>query len=155
MKENNFKTLNEQEKTSILTKTGVINFKNRLTLLLEGLSGNAFAKKVGMSEAVIRDYLSGKTYPSLNRLAIIAQKCDVPIEWLATGKGECRLLSDSIATESIRIPFHDLNKNVNPLSRIDSIPFEVNLIKNQGCKTEDLTAIWAKEIGRASCRERV
>ncbi|WP_334323335.1 LexA family transcriptional regulator [Gilliamella apicola] len=144
MKENNFKTLSEHEKTSILTKTGVINFKNRLTLLLEGLSGNAFAKKVGMSEAVIRDYLSGKTYPSLNRLAIIAQKCDVPIEWLATGKGECRLLIDSIATESIRIPFHDLNKNVNPLSRIDSIPFEVNLIKNQGCKTEDLTAIWAK-----------
>ncbi|OCG16076.1 hypothetical protein A9G09_03740 [Gilliamella sp. wkB292] len=144
MNKKNFKTLNEQEKTSILINTGVINFKNRLTLVLEGLSGNAFAKKVGMSEAVIRDYLSGKTYPSLNRLAIIAHKCEVPIEWLATGKGECRLLSESQNRGSINIPFHNLNKTSNSLADIQSIPFETSLLKHQDCHNDDLTAVWAK-----------
>ena len=43
--ENKVKKQSEQEKTRTLTSTGVINFKNRLTIVLEGLSGNAFAKK--------------------------------------------------------------------------------------------------------------
>ncbi|XKM12467.1 helix-turn-helix transcriptional regulator [Orbaceae bacterium ac157xtp] len=75
--------VDEIEKQTYLDESGISNFKDRLQLVLEGKSGNAFSKKVGMSEAVIRDYLAGKTYPSLNRLAIIAQKCDVSIEWLA------------------------------------------------------------------------
>ncbi|OCG27024.1 hypothetical protein A9G11_00445 [Gilliamella sp. wkB108] len=143
MTENKIKTLDEQEKTRILISTGVIDFKNRLTLVLEGMSGNAFAKKVGMSEAVIRDYLSGKTYPSLNRLAIIALKCDVPIEWLATGKGECRLLPESVIKGSINIPFHRLDDTGKPFAKIESIPFNINLIKNQGLNCDDLTAVWA------------
>lgn len=48
-------------------------------------SVSIFAKKCNMSETVIRDYLSGKTYPSLNRLASIAEKCNVSYCWLATG----------------------------------------------------------------------
>ncbi|MCO6537633.1 MAG: LexA family transcriptional regulator [Gilliamella sp.] len=144
MLENKIKNQTEKEKTRTLTNTGVINFKNRLSLVLEGLSGNAFAKKVGMSEAVIRDYLSGKTYPSLNRLAIIAQKCNVPIEWLVTGKGKCRLLSDSDTQDSVYIPFHHLNNMVKSYSKIESIPFDINLIRHQGCNYEDLVAVWAK-----------
>ncbi|OCG31849.1 hypothetical protein A9G34_07695 [Gilliamella sp. Choc4-2] len=144
MKESSIKTTENQEKTRTLTETGVINFKNRLTLVLEGLSGNAFAKKVGMSEAVIRDYLSGKTYPSLNRLAIIAQKCDVPIEWLVTGKGECRLLPDTEHKSFVDIPFHHLNEVGNSHLQIESIPFNIMLIKHQECNNDDLSAVWAK-----------
>ncbi|OCG22955.1 MULTISPECIES: LexA family transcriptional regulator [unclassified Gilliamella] len=144
MNKSKVKKQDEKEKTRILTDTGVINFRNRLNLVLEGISGNAFAKKVGMSEAVIRDYLSGKTYPALNRLAIIAQKCDVPIEWLATGKGECRLLPDSEGRGSVHIPFHHINEMGKSYSQIKSIPFDVTLIKHQGCNHEDLTAVWAK-----------
>ncbi|MWP62769.1 LexA family transcriptional regulator [Gilliamella sp. Pas-s25] len=144
MTKNNVKKQNEFEKTRILTETGVIHFRDRLNLVLEGASGNAFAKKVGMSEAVIRDYLSGKTYPALNRLAIIAQKCDVPIEWLVTGKGECRLLSESGGRNSVYIPFHQLNETSKSYSQIESIPFEITLIKHLGCNHEDLTAVWAK-----------
>ncbi|NUF26736.1 Phage repressor protein C, contains Cro/C1-type HTH and peptisase s24 domains [Gilliamella bombicola] len=144
MTENKIKKTTEEEKTRILTSTGVIDFKKRLNLVLEGVSGNAFAKKVGMSEAVIRDYLSGKTYPALNRLAIIAQKCDVPIEWLATGKGECRLLAESKYSSFVHIPFHHLNETSKSYSQIESIPFDMTLIKHQGCSCEDLTAVWAK-----------
>ncbi|MCO6545306.1 MAG: LexA family transcriptional regulator [Gilliamella sp.] len=144
MTESITKKQDEKEKTRTLTDTGVINFRNRLSLVLEGVSGNAFAKKVGMSEAVIRDYLSGKTYPSLNRLATIAQKCNVPIEWLVTGKGECRLLSETEVRGSVHIPFHHLNDTVKSYSKIESIPFDITLIKHQGCNHEDLVAVWAK-----------
>ncbi len=142
--DNKVKKQSEQEKTRDLTNTGVIYFKNRLTIVLEGLSGNAFAKKVGMSEAVIRDYLSGKTYPSLNRLATIAQKCEVPIEWLATGKGECRLLPETFGRGTVHVPFHNLNETNNAFSVIESIPFDLTLIKHHGCEAEDLAAVWAK-----------
>lgn len=138
------KTQNEQEKTRYLTDTDVINFKNRLAIVLEGMSGNAFAKKVGMSEAVIRDYLSGKTYPSLNRLAIIALKCDIPIEWLVTGKGECRLLPESKVRDVIQIPFYCLNETGKFFIKMKSIPFDINLVKYQCINSEDLTAIWNK-----------
>lgn len=138
------KKLSEQEKTRNLTETGVINFKNRLNLILEGLSGNAFAKKVGMSEAVIRDYLCGKTYPSLNRLAIIALKCDVPIEWLATGKGGCRLADESSGQVSVHIPFHNLNETNKAFSVLESIPFDLTLIKHHNYDAKDLAAVWAK-----------
>lgn len=146
MKESNTKTIEEHEKTRTLIETGVIDFKNRLTLVLEGLSGNAFAKKVGMSEAVIRDYLSGKTYPSLNRLAIIAQKCDIPIEWLATGKGECRLIPETERKGFVYIPFYLLKDNQTDTAfvEIESIPFDVTLIKHQQFNNEDLRVVWAK-----------
>lgn len=144
MIESKVKKQNEEEKLQFLIDTGVIDFRNRLNLVLEGISGNAFAKKVGMSEAVIRDYLSGKTYPSLNRLAIIAQKCDIPIEWLVTGKGECRLLSETEHRGSVHIPFHHLNETNKFYPQIESIPFDISLIKHQGCNHKDLTAVWAK-----------
>ncbi|WP_392565445.1 XRE family transcriptional regulator [Utexia brackfieldae] len=63
----------------------VLTFRDRLSTTMQGLNVSAFAKKCGMSETVIRDYLSGKTFPSLNRLATISEKCNVSYSWLATG----------------------------------------------------------------------
>lgn len=139
------------EKQKLLEKTGVINFKNRLLLVLEGMSGNAFAKKVGMSEAVIRDYLSGKTYPSLNRLAIISQKCEIPIEWLATGKGDCRLSSNNEAKGTVHIPvyqshmekeFEENGSSSKPT--INTLPFDLSWIRHHGFNVKDLNIYWAK-----------
>ena len=53
------------------TNKSVQNFKQRLAEVMQDNSIASFAKKCDMSETVIRDYLSGKTYPSLNRLALI------------------------------------------------------------------------------------
>lgn len=52
---------------------------------MNGQKNVAFAKKCNMSERVIRDYLAGRTYPSLDRLADIAKASGRSIEWLATG----------------------------------------------------------------------
>lgn len=69
----------------VFVRSGIARFKDRLREAMGKESGNSLAKRCGMSEAVIRAYLSGKTYPSLDRLAILAEKCDVSIEWLANG----------------------------------------------------------------------
>lgn len=144
MNENRKKISSEDEKTRILINTGVVTFKNRLVLVLEGLSGNAFAKKVGMSEAVIRDYLSGKTYPSLNRLAIIAHQCEVPIEWLATGKGECRLLPDAEKKGTVYVPIYNNYDNDSSIPLIASVPFDIGWTKYRRLNIEALVAVWAK-----------
>ncbi|RKS87232.1 phage repressor protein C with HTH and peptisase S24 domain [Orbus hercynius] len=141
--------MTELEKQKLLADTGILEFKNRLSLAQEGMSGNAFAKKVGMSEAVIRDYLSGKTYPSLNRLAMIAKKCNVPIEWLATGQGECRLISNKSTQKVVYIPAYQ-NKpsdNYDPLAPLDNkrtLPFDLNCIKHHNFDIEQLYVFTAK-----------
>lgn len=70
---------------NMIKNKNVKTFKDRLQSSMQGLSVSAFAKKCDMSETVIRDYLSGKTYPSLTRLEVIAEKCNVSFNWLATG----------------------------------------------------------------------
>ncbi|WP_392559543.1 LexA family transcriptional regulator [Orbus mooreae] len=140
--------MTELEKQKLLENTGISEFKNRLSLAQEGMSGNSFAKKVGMSEAVIRDYLSGKTYPSLNRLAIIAEKCDLPIEWLATGKGGCRLLKNNATPNIIDIPPHpsvlSYNNEKSNQKTNTTFPFDLSYIKHHNFNITDLYTYRAK-----------
>ena len=63
----------------------ITQFKDRLREAMKGKTNVGLARMSNMSEAAIRDYISGKTYPSLDRLAVIAKNLDVSIEWLATG----------------------------------------------------------------------
>ncbi|HCS3364943.1 TPA: helix-turn-helix transcriptional regulator, partial [Shigella flexneri] len=58
----------------------IMRFKERLEEAMNGESSRAFAAKCGLSDGVIRNYLSGKTYPSLDRLAQIAYATGRPIE---------------------------------------------------------------------------
>lgn len=39
-----------------------------------------------MSEKVIRNYVAGKTYPSLDRISVLADTLEVEVEWLAFGE---------------------------------------------------------------------
>jgi|TARA_B110000503_G_scaffold32364_1_gene52584 transcriptional regulator with XRE-family HTH domain len=62
------------------------NFAARLRILVAESSVSAFARKVGLSESLIRKYLKG-TEPSLSRADLIARRVNVSLEWLATGCG--------------------------------------------------------------------
>lgn len=66
---------------------GLRQFPERLRLSLAGRSIRGFAKDCGLSEGVLRSYLRGDTYPSLDRLEAIALAADVNDGWLATGVG--------------------------------------------------------------------
>lgn len=61
---------------------------SELTLRLKALIGedsvSAFARKVGLSESLIRKYLKGSE-PSVLKAAKIAKRCNVSLDWLVFG----------------------------------------------------------------------
>ncbi|MCR6551333.1 helix-turn-helix domain-containing protein, partial [Aeromonas sp. CPF2-S1] len=61
-------------------------FAERLQSLIGEMSVSAFARKVGLSEALIRKYLKGAE-PGLARANQIAMGANCSLEWLATGCG--------------------------------------------------------------------
>ena len=62
------------------------NFAERLSILVQDTTVSAFARKVGLSESLLRKYLKGSE-PSLSRADQIARRANVSLEWLATGCG--------------------------------------------------------------------
>ncbi|OSM04878.1 helix-turn-helix domain-containing protein [Magnetofaba australis] len=63
-------------------------FAERLREAIGNESVRGFARECGLSEGVLRNYLRGSTYPTLDRLAAIAAAANVDLSWLATGIGD-------------------------------------------------------------------
>lgn len=66
------------------------SFSKRLKGAIGETSVRGFAAKCGLSDAVLRSYLRGATFPSLDRLVAIAKAANVRTGWLATGEGPMR-----------------------------------------------------------------
>lgn len=65
--------------------TGVRYFSQRLRVTIGSRSVRGFARQCGFSEGVLRSYLKGDTYPTLDRLNALAKAGGVDEAWLATG----------------------------------------------------------------------
>lgn len=63
------------------------NFKDRLKAAIGHDSIRSFADKCGLSEGVLRNYLRGDTFPTLDRLLAVSVASGVPMAQLATGEG--------------------------------------------------------------------
>lgn len=61
----------------------------RIALLMNGMSGLAFAQKCGFSDSLLRKYLAG-SIPGADKLVAIARAGGVSVDWLATGEGPMR-----------------------------------------------------------------
>ena len=62
-------------------------FPKRLEFIVGEQSVRAFARRCGMSDTVLRQYLAGKSEPTRLALISIAEAGNVRVEWLATGEG--------------------------------------------------------------------
>jgi transcriptional regulator with XRE-family HTH domain len=78
-------SLTEQNRSTDASNTDS-SFSDRLKTLVGEGSVSAFARKVGLSESLIRKYMKGSE-PSLARADQIARQVNVSLEWLATGCG--------------------------------------------------------------------
>ena len=65
---------------------GEPDFSGRLRELIGDTPVAAFARRVGISEALIRKYLGGSE-PGLSKANQIARAANCSLEWLATGAG--------------------------------------------------------------------
>lgn len=63
-------------------------FVERINSLLNGISGNAFARKCGIKQTTMSGYLNGLSEPNRENLIKIARACNVSVGWLADGEGE-------------------------------------------------------------------
>lgn len=64
---------------------GINRFGERLKTAIGAVSYRSFAAKCQMSDKVIRNYVAGETYPSLDRIAVLAEAAGVSAMWLAFG----------------------------------------------------------------------
>ncbi|BAV74151.1 putative c repressor [Pseudomonas chlororaphis subsp. aurantiaca] len=82
----------ESDETDVLTQEhpnpgfGIGCFKDRLKAAVKGESLRGFSRSCGLSEATLRSYLSGDTYPTLDRLEMIAGAAKVSPMELAFGQ---------------------------------------------------------------------
>lgn len=80
----------KHQKSGLSVSVGISRFPERLRIAMEGRSIRGFARECGLSEGVLRSYLRGDTFPSLDRLGVLAVAAGVSDTWLATGEGPMR-----------------------------------------------------------------
>ncbi|WP_057063591.1 helix-turn-helix domain-containing protein [Citrobacter freundii] len=65
-----------------------IRFKDKLAEAIGNESIRGFASRCGLSDTVLRNYMNEKTYPSLDRLAMIAEAAQKPIGWFLSAEDD-------------------------------------------------------------------
>ncbi|WP_336844723.1 helix-turn-helix domain-containing protein [Providencia rettgeri] len=123
----------ENKPSRIISQEQINRFGERLREAMNGMSNNAFAKQCGWSEKVIRNYLNGESYPSLDRLAVIANVSGRPVGWLVTGEtdeasdiltNDMGKLSSSSATPEQQRVWKEILDRMTPIEReavLDSV----------------------------------
>lgn len=84
---------------------GIVRFSERLRIAMNGISNHELARRSGLSEASIRKYVKGDSYPTIDNAAKVADACGVSLTWLLTGQecakdGELEHLSNAPANNT-------------------------------------------------------
>ncbi|UXI03544.1 XRE family transcriptional regulator [Photobacterium sp. TY1-4] len=81
-----------------------MSFASRLKSLIGEESISGFARRVELSEALIRKYLNGSE-PSLSKANQIAMKANCSLEWLATGCGYLYRQAEVVDREALHAAY--------------------------------------------------
>lgn len=71
--------------------TTIERFSERLKEAMQGMSNHEIARRSGLSEAAIRKYVKGESYPTIDNAAKVADACGVSLSWLLTEQESSRL----------------------------------------------------------------
>ncbi|PSU49448.1 hypothetical protein C9J12_08135 [Photobacterium frigidiphilum] len=99
--------ISQNNPLGIIPSEQIIPFKERLKEVIGNDSIMSFARKCNLSDKTLRDYMSGKSYPTLDRLALIAEASGRNISWLATGIESAAIKVERV-NELIHVPQYDL-----------------------------------------------
>ncbi|MGR5069133.1 MULTISPECIES: helix-turn-helix domain-containing protein [Vibrio] len=90
-----------------------MSFAERLATLIGQESISGFARRVDVSEALIRKYLRGSE-PSLTKANQIAMRANCSLEWLATGCGYLYRQAEVVDIEAYKIAYqHVMNNSIS------------------------------------------
>ncbi|MGI9950467.1 helix-turn-helix domain-containing protein [Vibrio hyugaensis] len=90
-----------------------MSFAQRLATLIGEESISGFARRVDVSEAMIRKYLKGSE-PSLSKANQIAMRANCSLEWLATGCGYLYRQAEVVDMPAYKLAFqHVMSKTIS------------------------------------------
>lgn len=87
-----------------------MSFSARLKQLIGKESISGFARRVNLSEALIRKYLAGSE-PSLTKANQIAMRANCSLEWLATGCGYLYRQAEVVDMEAYTLAYQAIFKH--------------------------------------------
>ncbi|QLG90901.1 c repressor [Pseudomonas yamanorum] len=120
-------------------------FRDRLKEAMGARAARGFARDSSLSEGAIRSYLSGETYPTLDRLEQIAQAAGVSAMWLAFGEDQQQLVIED--DQYSYVPLYDARcsaghgawtEGARILTRL---AFTTYSLRKQGLEPSKLSAI--------------
>ncbi|WP_375748321.1 XRE family transcriptional regulator [Vibrio sp. HN007] len=99
-----------------------MSFAERLQSLIGQESISGFARRVDLSEGLIRKYLKGSE-PSLSKANQIAIKANCSLEWLATGCGYLYRQAEVVDMEALEIAHQAVTKK--PMTEAEQLQYRL------------------------------
>ncbi|KAF1071268.1 MAG: HTH-type transcriptional regulator PrtR [Pseudomonas citronellolis] len=131
-----------------VSSDGIGSFKARLKQVIEPHSLRGFSKLCGLSEATLRSYLQGDTYPTLDRLEQIANAAQASPLWLAFGGADsAQAGAGGGEDEYAFIPLYDAQVSAGGGSWIEGaelithLAFTRQSLLRKGLSPKDLSAV--------------
>jgi transcriptional regulator with XRE-family HTH domain len=100
----------------------VPGFSERLELAIGSESINSFAKKAGLGESLIRNYIKKGTTPGLDKVIAIAEAAEVSLDWLVLGKGSMRTITAPIVQNRLPSGMPDIKPPTVPKMELPKLP---------------------------------
>lgn len=130
----------------------VRRFSDKLKEVIGDASVRGFAGRCGLSDAVLRSYLRGDTYPTLDRLDAIAAAAGVPISFFTNNSNQVQEPTDNYGHECdfALVPRYNVQASAGPGSEVhseqivDHLAFKRSWLTEMDLKAGSLALITAK-----------
>lgn len=131
-------------------------FIDRLRGLIGDKSARAFALEADVAETTLRQYLNGRSEPTMSNLIKICRACNVSLDWLATGvevehADPICICKDEFDEEYALIPGYHIQVSAGPGSAIFDnekvrrhLAFRRKWLKYRGYDIKRLAVVFAK-----------
>lgn len=129
--------------------TGYTDFGLRLREVISKTSIKSFSAKSGLGTTTLNSYMKGTSYPTLDRLSLIASTANVSFNWLSTGNDYKAASAES--TSHIKIPHFNIQASAgagSELVEIDSykntIGIHTQTLLDHGLTPENLMSMYVR-----------
>lgn len=126
------------------------DFGERLKEVIGTTSIKSFSMDSGLGTTTLQSYMKGASYPTLDRLNLIAATAKVDINWLLTG-GDHVSTAHSNSSKYIKIPHFDVQASAGTGSELvesgiskNTVDIHSQTLLDQGLNPEGLLSMYVK-----------
>ncbi|EKI3357322.1 helix-turn-helix transcriptional regulator [Salmonella enterica] len=116
--------------------TTIERFSERLKEAMQGVSNHEIARRSGLSEAAIRKYVKGESYPTIDNAAKVADACGVSLSWLLTEQEPSQLFTNNNSHHSANA------NNLTHSNKTDQATIDGILLLLSGVASSDVQSLF-------------